>query len=182
MTQRLHQEPFTPWYKEPWAWYIAGILVATFCWGSFQVYTAFTHQDSVVIDDYYQAGKVINLDMTRQEEASRLAIRGSLTIDDMMGEVHVRLQGDIQQWPQQLKLSFLSPAFKDQDKTIDLRLSASGAYVGQLPEKVAGRYYVQLETLDELKPEVGYESGWKLSSEAIIEPGTPLHLQAANVQ
>ena len=187
-----HKEPFTHWYQEPWAWYIVGILMVTFAWGSFQVYTAFTHQDSVVIDDYYKNGKTINQDMTRIENARTMAVEGTLTIDELIGEVRVKMQGSPDAWPQQLKLSFLSPVFKDKDKAIMLTQSftmasnvASDAtqpeqnpiYVGQLEELVAGRYYLQLETLDELIPEIGYETGWKITLEAIVSPETPITLK-----
>lgn len=186
-----NREPFTPWYREPWAWYIVGILMVTFAWGGFQVYTAFTHQDSVVIDDYYKNGKTINQDMTRIDNARSLAVAGILTIDELIGEVRVKMQGSPDAWPGQLKLSFLSPVFKDKDKAITLTRSfglssiASGTaqpgqnpvYVGQLEALVAGRYYLQLETLDELIPEVGYETGWKITLEAVVSPGTPITLK-----
>ncbi len=179
-------EPFTPWYREPWAWYIVGILMVTFAWGSFQVFTAFTHQDSVVIDDYYKNGKAINQDMTRIQNARTLGIEGALIIDELIGEVRVNMQGSPEQWPQQLKLSFLSPVFKNKDKAITLTRSFgtttanpenNSIYVGQLEELISGRYYLQLETLDELIPEVGYESGWKITLEAKVSPGAPITLK-----
>ncbi|WP_257285335.1 FixH family protein [Endozoicomonas sp. SESOKO1] len=186
-----NREPFTPWYREPWAWYIVGILMVTFAWGGFQVYTAFTHQDSVVIDDYYKNGKTINQDMTRIDNARSLAVAGILTIDELIGEVRVKMQGSPDAWPEQLKLSFLSPVFKDKDKAITLTRSfgissiASGiaqpgqnpVYVGQLEALIDGRYYLQLETLDELIPEVGYETGWKITLEAVVSPGRPITLK-----
>lgn len=185
-------KPFTPWYREPWAWYIVGILMVTFAWGSFQLYTAFTHQDSVVIDDYYKNGKTINQDMTRIKNARTLNVEGVLTIDELIGEVRVKMQGSPEHWPQQLKLSFLSPVFKDKDKAIMLTRSFGMAsnvasdvtqpeqnpiYVGQLEALVAGRYYLQLETLDEMIPEVGYETGWKITLEAIVSTETPITLK-----
>ena len=173
-----HKEIITRWYKEPWAWFIVIILLITFGRGGFQVYTAFTYKDSVVIADYYKEGKAINLDMTRLKEARKLGINIELTIDELIGEVRVNIQGDVQEWPEQLKLSILSPVFEDQDKFVDLRRSVSGTYVGQIAERITGRYYLQLETLDEQVPEKGYQSGWKISTEAIIEPGRPINLNA----
>ncbi|MGB0359998.1 MAG: FixH family protein [Endozoicomonas sp.] len=181
-----HKEPFTPWYREPWAWYIVGILFVTVAWGSFQLYTVFTHQDSVVIDDYYKNGKSINQDMTRIHNASDLHIKGILTIDDLIGEVRVNLVGSIKQWPEQLRMSFLSPVFKDKDKTILLNRSfgpdtGAPVYVGQLKELVSDRYYLQLETLDELIPEVGYEMGWKITQEVRITLGTSIALKNPDI-
>ncbi|MGB1270787.1 MAG: FixH family protein [Endozoicomonas sp.] len=176
------KEPFTPWYREPWAWYIVGILLVTFCWGSFQLYTALSNQDSVVIDDYYKNGKAINHDRTRNHNARTLGVQAMVTIDNLVGEVRVAVQGSLEEWPEQLTLSFLSPVFKKQDKTLTLKRSVSGEYVGQLQELVAGRYYLQLETQDTYIPEVGYETGWKVTMETAVTPGEPINLYPAVTQ
>ena len=182
-------EPFTPWHREPWAWYILGILLVTFAWGGVQLYTAFTHRDSVVIDDYYKNGKAINQDMTRIHNARSLGIEGTLTIDELIGEVRVQLTGKPEQWPQKLSLSFLSPVFNDKDKTLLLNrtfstkdASQAPVYVGQLEALVSGRYYLQLETLDEFIPEVGYESGWKITQESRVTPGSPVVLKSVDLK
>lgn len=187
-----YKEPFTPWYREPWAWYVMGILMITFAWGGFQIYTALTHQDSVVIDDYYKNGKTINQDMTRIRNARTMTIEGILTIDELTGEAIVKMQGSPNSWPQQLKLNFLSPVFKDRDKTIMLTRSfgtdhnsvvgttqseQNPIYVGQLEMPIAGRYYLQLETLNELIPKTSYENGWKITLEAIVSPKTRITLK-----
>ena len=52
----------------------------------------------------------------------------------------------------------------------------SGDYVGQLPKQPTGVYYIQLATLDENIPEVGYETGWRLSKKMDVEPGITLTL------
>nr|MDT0252903.1 hypothetical protein [Endozoicomonas sp.] len=88
----------------------------------------------------------------------------------------------LEKWPEQLKLSFLSPAFQSQDKIITLNRSFSDnsnepVYVGQLEQAVTGRYYLQLETEDLMIPEVGYQSGWKITLEAQVSPGTPILLK-----
>ena len=185
MSQHQAQEPFTPWHKEPWAWYILSILLVTFCWGGFQVYTAFSNQDSVVVDDYYKVGKAINGDKTRIKAARALNISATLTIDELIGEVRVSIRGNTEDWPDQLQLSFLSPVFADQDKIITLQKSIPNnsvqIYVGQLAEQVVGRYYVQLETQDQFIPEVGFESGWKITQEAFITEGETLSLQSSSL-
>lgn len=180
------KEPFTPWYREPWAWYIVGILMVTFAWGGIQLYTAFTYKDSVVVADYYKNGKAINQDMTRIHSARTLGIEGTMTIDELIGEVRVNMKGNPEQWPQQLKLSFLSPVFQDRDKTITITRSFDAnpvlskknpTYVGQLDSLVSGRYYLQLETQNDMIPEVGYESGWKITQEAKVSPGVSIKLK-----
>lgn len=175
-------EPFTPWHTEPWVWFILSIILVTFCWGGVQLYTAFTYQDSVVIDDYYKNGQSINQDMTRIRTATQLNISAELTIDELIGEVRVRVQGDIKQWPDRLTLSFLSPVFADKDNVLELNRSisadyADAAYVGQLSEAISGRYYLQLETQDKSVPESGYKTGWRITTEARVVPGQSVHLK-----
>ena len=171
------QEPFTPWHSEPWVWFIISLLVVTFCWGGVRLYTVFTHKDSVVIDDYYKRGKSINQDMTRTRAARDQNIEATITIDELIGEVQAEVTGDPEHWPQELMLSFLSPAFADQDVFIPLQRTFTGNYVGQLNDIVSGRYYLQLETKDKAIPEEGYKTGWRLTMEAIIAPGQPIRLK-----
>ncbi|AMO57305.1 FixH family protein [Endozoicomonas montiporae] len=181
MTHPVNQEPFTPWYREPWVWAILGLLMTTFIWGSYRIYYAFKIQDSVVVDDYYKSGKAINQDLTRDQNARDLNIAARLYIDDLMGEVRVTLQGDAEEWPESLKLSLLSPTFADRDNIITLQRSISRdsgvVYVGQTDHNPSGKTYIQLETMDELIPEVGYETGWRLNQAHTLEPGATLKLQ-----
>ncbi len=182
----MNKPLFTPWYREPWAWYMVAILMLTFIWGGVQVYIAFSHQDSVVIADYYQSGRTINQDMTRSDNARALAIVATIAIDELTGEARVTLQGGASQWPPQLRLSFLSPVFQDRDHTIDMvrtpGAQAGAAYTGQLSQAIHGRYYLQLETPDNPIPEVGYDSGWKITREVNLTPGLSITLNAVDRQ
>ena len=180
----MNNQPSTPWYREPWAWYMLTIILVTFIWGGIQLYTAFAYQDSVVIDDYYKYGRTINQDMTRSDNARAMAIVATIAVDDLTGEVRVTLQGQTSQWPPQLKLNFLSPVFQDQDHTIDLNRTpgpqTGSAYIGQLSKAIAGRYYLQLETPDMSIPEAGYSSGWKITQQVNIVPGATLTLASGD--
>lgn len=170
-------EPFTPWHKEPWVWFIFGLLFVAIGRGGFQVYTAFTHRDSVVVDDYYKYGKAINQDMGRINRANQLNIRADILIDGLIGEVRVKVNGDLENWPEQLGLSFLSPAFADEDEQVNLQRTVSGDYVGQLSRALNGRYYLQLDTQDQKLPEQGYQTGWRITMEAQVTPDQLIHLK-----
>ena len=178
-----NNEPITRWYQEPWAWLIVVILLATVIAGTSFIVYAFKIQDSVVVDDYYKNGKAINADLTRDNNASELAIKADILIDDLTGEVRVSIQGKATQWPEQLKLSLLSPVFKERDKMLTINRSPASTeqrqvYVGQVDAAVEGKTYVQLETLDEAIPEVGYETGWRLNQAHFLEPGKNITLEA----
>ncbi|MDP0563160.1 MAG: FixH family protein [Candidatus Endonucleobacter sp. (ex Gigantidas childressi)] len=176
MSKALSKEVFTPWHAEPWAWFIVGIMMFSVCWGSFEVYLAFHNADSMVIDDYYKNGKAINTDLTRDQNAQQQNIGATLVIDDLIGEVHVFLTALSKNYPQQLKLSLLSPVFSSKDKVITLNRSVSGDYIGQLQEQATGDYYIQLETFDQMIPEVGYETGWRINDKITITPRVSITL------
>ncbi|MDP0588465.1 MAG: FixH family protein [Candidatus Endonucleobacter bathymodioli] len=176
MSNALSRDVFTPWHAEPWAWFIVGIMMFSVSWGTFEVYLAFHNADSVVVDDYYKNGKAINADLTRDQNAQQQTIGATLVIDDLTGEVHVFLTSVSEDHPTQLKLSLLSPVFSSKDKVITLNRSISGDYIGQLQEQATGDYYVQLETFDQLIPEVGYESGWRISNKSTVIPGVSIKL------
>ncbi len=167
----------SPWYKEPWPWFIISIIVISITWGTIQLVIALQKADSVVVDDYYKSGKAINIDLTRDQNALQLAINASILIDDMSGEVRAKVSGQLHHFPETLKLSLLSPLFSDKDTTVTLRRTVSGDYVGQLEKFTPGRYYVQLETLDRLIPEVGYETGWRISRKTDVNPDSEISLQ-----
>lgn len=168
--------PPRPWYREPWPWFIIAIIVISFSWGLFQLAVALRWGDTLVVDDYYQKGKAINIDLTRDDHARQWGISANLQIDGLSGEVRVQVTGRLQPLPDTLKLSLLSPLFADEDTRITLRRSVSGEYVGQLQQFTPGRYYLQLETLDQQVAEVGYTGGWRLSQKTEVAADTPIRL------
>ena len=85
-----------------------------------------------------------------------LKLKASVHLDELTGEVELRLTGDSQ--PQALELNLISPTQPDKDRKIALTLTGEGRYVGQLPDRVEGRRFVEL---------LGTEKGqtWRLFEE-----------------
>ncbi|MCL6271011.1 FixH family protein [Sansalvadorimonas sp. 2012CJ34-2] len=171
---------FTHWYQEPWAWYIVGVLVVTFCWGAIQVTTAIKHADEVVVDDYYKVGKAINQDLTRDKTARELDISAEIAFKSDSGKVYANLQGAVKDWPQQLRLKLLPAAPAAEKQTVALIQSPAIAeqYTGQPAALPTGRYFVQLETLDVMVPEEGYQGGWRLNREVNFAPDEAVEIRA----
>ncbi len=179
----MHHQPnqtdtFTPWYREPWVWFIISILLVTFTWGAITLTVALNNRDTVVVDDYYKVGKVINEDLSRENRAAEWDISALISVDDLTGEVRAKVTGNQPERPEVLRLRFSSPVFKSNDRDIMLRLTPSGDYIGNLTSSVEGRYYVQLETLDEQIPEMAYQTGWRLNHEVVMASGIPVMLSA----
>ncbi|NUT76607.1 hypothetical protein HNO86_16310 [Pseudomonas sp. C1C7] len=134
----------SPWYKHLWPWIIIGILACSVTLTLSMVTIAVNHPDNLVNDNYYEAGKGINRSLDRELLAQTLLMRASVRLDDVTGEVDLRLSGNSQ--PQTLELNLISPTQPEKDRKIILTRSETeqGRYLGQLSDKVEGRRFVEL--------------------------------------
>ncbi|NIX94548.1 hypothetical protein HCG45_17620 [Pseudomonas fulva] len=157
----------SPWYKHLWPWIIIGILTTSVCLSLTMVSIAVRNPDNLVNDNYYEAGKGINRSLDRELLAQQLALKASVHLDDLTGEVDVRLTGSSH--PQKLELNLISPTQPAMDRRVLLSRVEQGRYVGQLEDKVDGRRFVEL---------LGSEGDqvWRLFEEEKVEHGVTLEL------
>lgn len=134
----------SPWYKHLWPWIIIGVLATSVTLSLTMVTIAVNNPDNLVNDNYYEAGKGINRSLDRELLAQTLNLKAAVNLDELTGEVDLRLSGDSQ--PQTLELNLISPTQPQKDRKIALTQSANeaGRYVGQLNDKVEGRRFVEL--------------------------------------
>lgn len=133
----------SPWYKHLWPWIIIGILTTSVTLSLTMVTIAVNNPDNLVNDNYYEAGKGINRSLDRELLAQTLNLKASVHLDEVTGEVELRLSGDSQ--PQALELNLISPTQPEKDRKIALTLSSEpGRYLGQLDDRVEGRRFVEL--------------------------------------
>ncbi|MEG0637278.1 MAG: FixH family protein, partial [Pseudomonas sp.] len=112
-------------------------------------------------------GKGINRSLDRELLAQTLLLRASVHLDELTGEVDLRLTGNSD--PQTLELNLISPTQPDKDRKVLLSRAEAGRYVGQLDDKVEGRRFVEL---------LGSQQGqvWRLFEEEKVEHGVTLQL------
>nr|WP_314485075.1 FixH family protein [uncultured Pseudomonas sp.] len=157
----------SPWYKHLWPWIIIGILTTSVCLSLTMVSIAVRNPDNLVNDNYYEAGKGINRSLDRELLAQHLDLKASVHLDELTGEVDVRLAGSSD--PQSLELNLISPTQPDKDRRVLLSRVEAGRYVGQLEDRVEGRRFVEL---------LGSEGDrvWRLFEEEKVEHGVTLEL------
>lgn len=144
----------TPWYAQRWPWLLmmgpAFVLVG----GGVAGYLAYTHEDAMVVDDYYKQGKAINQDLRRDRVASALRLAFSAGFVPAQGVVEGRLTsgGLGMERPFFLHLAHATQPAKD------LKLAvvpdAGGHFSVALPMLERGRWQVVVE---------GGQRDWRLA-------------------
>ncbi len=157
----------SPWYRHRWPWILIALLGGSVTLSLTMVAIAVKHPVDLVSDNYYDAGKGINRALDRERLAQAMHLRATLQVDELTGEVALRLQGDSQ--PASLVLNLISPTQPSQDRHVNLHRDPAGRYIGQLNDAVAGRRFVEL---------LGEDGGhaWRLFEEERVAPGRALTL------
>ncbi|KAF1071591.1 MAG: hypothetical protein GAK45_00479 [Pseudomonas citronellolis] len=152
-----------PWYKHRWPWILIGMIATSVALSLTMVSIAVHNQDSLVNDNYYEAGKGINRSLDREHFAEDLGMQAHVSFDALTGEVDLRLTG--KSTPAKLTLNLISPTLESQDQHIQLLPSSAepGRYTGRLTSALQGRRFVEL---------LGEQDGhtWRLFEEEKVNP------------
>jgi hypothetical protein len=151
-----------PWYKEFWAWFIISILVFAVVLGLSLAYIAVNGGDTLVVSNYYDAGKGINQSLEREKLAVKLGITAELSLDNTTGSAELVLQGKSR--PQVLTLNLISPTQAEKDRRIILQPVDSNIYRGILQDDISGRRFVEVLGLEDDKE-------WRLFDEEELASG-----------
>lgn len=150
--------PVTPWYKQFWPWFLMGLLMLSISVSSTFAFLAIRSADGMVQEDYYEHGRAINMVLAKQERAADLGLTARLRLDPLTSDVVLDLEG-AEDFPAALDLELIFPTQDDRDIELTLEHVRNGRYLGQAPDNLRYRWYLQLQPRGDA-PE------WRLVGEA----------------
>jgi hypothetical protein len=159
------------WYREPLVWLIIAFPLIAVIAGFFTLYLAIISRDGLVVDDYYQKGKEINMSLARDRAAAQHSLRAGVALNAAKQEVIVLLSATKgQHLPDRINLRWLHATRAGFDHTQMLLRSPDGSYRSVIPELAPGHWYVQIEAQD-----------WRLQGSLHVPAETRLDLKPANI-
>lgn len=145
------QAAVKPWYKQPWLWFILTPLIAVFIYGFTFLYLSIVTMDGVVKDDYYRKVRSYEVSSEKNVYAAQHQITAELHMDDVTGDVMLKLSGQLEQPPTFLTLDIVHPTHQQYDQTVTLKaLGSQMIYSGSLSSKMLGKRYLYLAPEDNL--------------------------------
>lgn len=157
-----HRSDTTPWYRQFWPWFLVALPAASVVFGVATLVVAVRHADSLVRDDWYEAGLAVNRDLALERAAARRGLAATLL--PSAGALEVRLRGDALDPDTQLVLRLAHPTDAARDQTLALRAGGDGTYRAPLAEPLRGPWYAALA------PAGG---GWRLAARVDFDAPAP---------
>lgn len=141
----------TPWHRVPIVWLAIALPLAAVIGGFVTLWLAIRSDDGLVADDYYQRGKEINRDLTRDRAAAARGLKALLQLNAQGGELRIRFSAERAQTsplPTQLDVQFMHATRAGFDRKMTLARAPDGSYRALLPALAEGRWHVQLAAED----------------------------------
>ncbi|GGK83124.1 hypothetical protein GCM10007941_37070 [Amphritea balenae] len=107
-----------------------------------------TH-DGVVLEEYTKKAKAFHENNELRENARSMGLFGDLRMDQLTGDIVVKLQGDGDvQLPAELELIIGHPTKASLDIMVQLRELQQGNYVGSVEKNLLGRKFLIIQPAD----------------------------------
>jgi uncharacterized protein len=159
-------EALKPWYRQFWFWFVFGPLIFIIIMCGFTVSIALSGADDVIIDNYYNEGRMINQAFDQDKRAKALGLSANLRFDRATGEVILvfpNMPADATAVPEELLLFMGHPVKAAKDRQVILTAVGAGQYRGELKTEPRYSWYLTLYPVTDLAQRD--DAPWTLSGE-----------------
>jgi hypothetical protein len=161
-----------PWYRQFWPWFVISLPAISVAFSIATLVIAVRSADSLVRDDWYDAGVTINRDFDREAAAADLGLVAVMRLDNG-GVLSLELDGEGVGSVDVLELQMTCPWTAARDKTIELRRDANGRFAPTVPvTDLPGRWDIALA------PPGSDDGAWRIAGRVGLESGTESRLVA----
>ena len=122
-----------PWYKHRWPWLLMLGPFLVIVAGSVTIWLAVTHQDALVVDDYYRQGKAINQDLRRDRVATSLGLSFSGRMDAVSDTLSGTVVAGDTPVRGKIRIHLAHPTLPEKDVQLVTPLDATGHFRVALP-------------------------------------------------
>ncbi len=144
---KLEDQRQYSWKRDPFVWMLILIPSSAVVMGFIMLTLAILSDTGLVMDDYYQQGKEINLVLDRDNKATALGLEATLRLDASRNRLQFRLDsGASSVLDQQLVLQFFHATRAGRDQTVLLKRVGERDYIGEFTALSLGRWDVQVST------------------------------------
>ena len=134
----------TPWYREPWPWFLMAGPAIVVVAGIATTVIAVRTSDGLVAEDYYKQGLTVDRVIAREERAAALRVAAAIDFNEERNRARVTLASDAAS-PPGLRLKIVHPTRAGEDQVVALSPIAPGLYEGPMRPPRDGAWILQLE-------------------------------------
>jgi hypothetical protein len=180
-----------PWYRQGWPWFIISIPAASVILGFNLLFLAHQTNNSLVVDDYYKAGKAINQFAVRDRLAAQWGLHAGVTSDSngivlQLSALSAKADnGDAElkfDYPAAVSLRWVHVTQAHKDGSALLAYAGGGRYVSdtlRLPQTDQWRLHVEPATVNAAVPAVQSAASeqtvtWRLVSDRVMLQDNPV--------
>ncbi|MCL5255649.1 MAG: FixH family protein [Gammaproteobacteria bacterium] len=137
----------TPWYKVSWVWYIIFMKFAVITACIVTAILIYRNPISMVVDDYYNEGRSINLQLTRVAIAEERNISFYANFS-ATNNFELTFRSGEPNDASALIVTFFHPTTHNNDFELRMTRGADGVYRQMLPRELYGHWRVDIEPFD----------------------------------
>jgi len=147
--QHVTQEDIEPWYRQFWPWFIMALPASAVVASLTTVFIAVTHQDNLVVDDYYKQGLAINQSLKQQDAAKVLNLTADANYDPVSEKLTLLISATSPIDDPILKLTLAHATLAERDQVIFVKRESANKYVATLKNFKTGKWHLILAPADE---------------------------------